>query len=732
MLTKPYLACCCLGLWIFSGLSWATDNEEDLSSLSVEDLLAIELSLDETFDIFGALVSPQNVSVASGKQQDAFSAPAVTTVITAQDIEATGARTLMEALQAVPGLHIGRNNLYEPVTAMRGLNSSGSSPHLQFLVNGQPIYRVSNGNRGIGWRDMPVNNIARIEIIRGPGSALYGADAFAGTVNILTKTAQDIHGSEGGVRAGSFDTYEAWALHGEQHENYQVAASFEYTETQGADVSVQRDAQTQTDALFGNQLSKAPGYLRLQENMAQASFDVSNKNWRGRLSYQGRDGGSVLGSGGGLNDWGDYEQENFAADLIYENPVLGRNWQLKTELNYVYSMTNSQIEAAPEGFTVPVDIGGGQIVPFVYTGGIRGILKTVEQQMHLGTSALYSGFENHLVRMGLGLRAEDLSELSLLANNGLGPDGQQIVPGSPFVDLSDTSAASLPEETRKSYYAYAQDTWTLHPQWELTWGLRYDHYSDFGDTVNPRVALVWKATPTLSAKALFGRAFRAPSFRELYLVNTPLFLGNPDLEPETIETAELAFNWRARSDLNLGLNIYAYKVNDLIQTVKAETNVVPIAQNAGSVDGRGIELESRWKMDARTSLMFNFALMDTEYSHDDNDALLYSDTHGLPQQKAYLRLDRLIAQRWYLNTELSWFGKQKRINAQDTRDPIQDTWNINLTLRYKDPQNSPWNVAFGVRNLLDEDLVSQTQAIVAPDGIPLAGRSYFFELRYRF
>jgi iron complex outermembrane receptor protein len=106
---------------------------------------------------------------------------------------------------------------------------------------------------------MPVNAIARIEVIRGPGAAVFGADAFAGVINLITKTKQDIEGTETGVRAGSFDSYEGWLLHGEDYGGFDVALSLEYQTTDGHKEVVQEDAPTQFDKLFGTHASLAPG-----------------------------------------------------------------------------------------------------------------------------------------------------------------------------------------------------------------------------------------------------------------------------------------------------------------------------------------------------------------------------------------------------------------------------------------------------------------------------------------
>ncbi|MEZ5673589.1 MAG: TonB-dependent receptor plug domain-containing protein [Thiotrichaceae bacterium] len=168
-----------------------------LTTLSFDELSEVEIQLDDVFDVFDGLVKIKPVTIATGAEQSAARAPSVTSVITAQDIEAIGATDLDEVLETVPGLHVIRSNPYRPLYTIRGIYSQ-YNPEVLVLINGIAISSVYSGDRGIGWGGMPVNAISRIEVIRGPGSAVYGADAFAGVINIITKTADDIEGTAGG------------------------------------------------------------------------------------------------------------------------------------------------------------------------------------------------------------------------------------------------------------------------------------------------------------------------------------------------------------------------------------------------------------------------------------------------------------------------------------------------------------------------------------------------------
>ena len=150
----------------------------------------------------------EEITLATGTSTPIRTAPAVASVITAADIERRGATTLDEALEAVPGLHIVPSGLdrLSTIYSIRGIHTR-LNPQVLLLVNGIPYNSPYNGTRWPLFR-MPVAMISRIEVVRGPGSAVHGADAFAGTINVITKDGQEVDGTKTGLRYGSFQTYE--------------------------------------------------------------------------------------------------------------------------------------------------------------------------------------------------------------------------------------------------------------------------------------------------------------------------------------------------------------------------------------------------------------------------------------------------------------------------------------------------------------------------------------------
>ncbi len=217
----------------------------------METLLA--MNLEELMEV--------EVTVATGTAKPLKLAPSVATVITAEEIKNIGARNINEVLETVPGLHVGAStkNAMSQVYSLRGIHTS-INPQVLLMMNGVPISLLFTGTRA--FFDMPVSSISRIEVIRGPGSAVYGADAFAGTFNIITKNGRDVAGTEIGTRGGSFDTYDIFMQHGGTYGGWDLFAGLEY-QSSGGDSSriIDSDLQTILDGAFGTNASLTPGSL---------------------------------------------------------------------------------------------------------------------------------------------------------------------------------------------------------------------------------------------------------------------------------------------------------------------------------------------------------------------------------------------------------------------------------------------------------------------------------------
>jgi iron complex outermembrane receptor protein len=115
----------------------------------------------------------------------------------------------------------------------------------------------------------------------------------------------------------------------------------------------------------------------------------------------------------------------------------------------------------------------------------------------------------------------------------------------------------------------------------------------------------------LITKLLYGTAFRAPSFQELYSQNNPIVLGNEALETETIKTTELAFNYELMDNISSNINFYHYKTKDMIEFI-ANSNGTNTAQNAKDLTGNGIELDANWDINKQWNMSSSYAYQSTK------------------------------------------------------------------------------------------------------------------------
>ena len=661
-----------------------------------------------------------SISIATGSQQPIARAPAVASVITAQDIQAMGATDLDQALESVPGLHVSVSSLaYHPIYSFRGIFTS-FNPQVLMLVNGIPITNVFVGDRGLGWGGMPLENVARIEVIRGPGSALYGADAYSGVINIITKTAADINGTEYGFRAGSFGTRDGWIQHGGKFGEIDAAIYLRVGRTDGQKGVIQRDLQSTIDGIFGTRASLAPGAVNTYRDALDARADLSYKDWRFRAGLQKRE----VGIGAGLAESRD-PSSRFPEDRLYLDVTYQKaNWMPHWDVSAVVGFYDVKERPAEPAFMLfpPGAFGGA------FPAGVIGNPAHSERHSHASISAFYTGFDSHRLRFGFGGRLDDMYRTSESKNfdivtvPGVGP---VFVPLPGVVDATNNPAlVYMQPHKRDSAYVFAQDEWKLATDWSLTAGVRHDRYSDFGGTTNPRLALVWDAAYNVVVKAMHGRAFRAPNFTELYSINNPVTIGNASLKPETIATNELAFSWHPVTTLQAGLTLFQYKMRDIIRFMaNVDPSTGSTAQNAGDQTGRGVELEMVWDVDRNLRLTGNLSLQRSI------DELTNQDAGMAPRKRLYAQADWRFAPLWQLGTTVNYVADRKR-QPGDARPPVPDYTTVDLTLR-REKIAGGWDFRATVRNLFDRDAREPSFAPGnIPFDLPLPGRALYLQFQH--
>ncbi|MEM8843906.1 MAG: TonB-dependent receptor [Pseudomonadota bacterium] len=692
-----------------------------MSNFVLQNSFAEENEEDDLYDLYGG---EQMISIATGSEQPISKAPAVASVITAADIKSMGARYLNEVLETVPGLHVAFSPVgYNPIYTFRGIYTD-INPQVLVLINGISINELFLGNRSQVWGGMQVEMISRIEIIRGPGSAVYGADAFAGVINIVLKNADDIDGTESGIRYGSFNTKEGWLFHGGEYAGFKVALMAEFLKTDGQDEDVDSDAQSVVlDPLFGTNASLAPGPTNNGRNNLDLRAEIQKGFWTLRGGLQRRDDGEVgFGLGSALDDNAEYKSDRWSADLTYHNPNFSEDWDVQTQVSY-FNHSQEVIDDTrlfPPGAIIPDPRDPFFSPPLgPFTDGVIGNPEVWESRWNYNFNFLFTGIQDHAIRFGAGYIHSEIYRVRE-QKNFPPPDN----PALELIDVSDTDFVFLPERHRDNKFGFVQDVWSLANDWELTAGIRYDDYNDFGDTWNPRAALVWSATHDTTVKFLYGQAFRAPSFAELYNQNNPVATGNPDLDPEEMETFEIAFDTRRFTGFHIGLNLFYYKWDDIIEFVPVSPTQNQ-AQNIGEQKGFGGEFEVEWYVSNNLLITSNYA-----YQHSE-DQETKSDSGNAPRHQAYARADWEFLPLWHLTPQINYVGERGRPPG-DPRSDLDAYTVVDLTLR-RIALFDKWELAGGIRNLFNSSPEEPTDLnLNISNDLPLERRNGYVELRLRF
>jgi len=654
---------------------------------------------------------------ATGSQLPVHKAPSVATLITKEDIADMGATSLDEVLETVPGIHVGvsQSGYFNSVWSIRGLHTT-LSPQVLLLVNGVPFSEPANASRPHGF-NMPVAMISRVEVVRGPGSAVHGADAFAATINVITKDAHEVSGLRTGVRAGSFETHAAWLQYGINAGGWDVVASTETRRSQGDNnriIGQDNYAYTRTLPGFGAlpaNGSLAPAALDSDYDTLDSHLGVRKGGTTFRL-YSSLQNNNALGLGAGqiVTYGNEYTSSSLLAELLHEEKNLFPDLDVSLRVSSFSMKGDIYLQYFPDGTR-------NQYGNPIYESGDAAIEPVIQ----------YKGWIDHRWRLAGGLKHFD-TDTDQYRNFGADlPAAVRLQ--FPLTDIrSGPYTIYMERQNRAMWYASLQDEWHLARKWDLTAGVRYDHYSDFGSTTNPRAALVWETLPVLTSKVLYGTAFRAPAFSEQHMVSNPVALGNPTIKPEEIETIELVLDYQPTPRFHPVLSLFSYKTDGMIDYVGSTTSKT--AQNSKNLRGEGFEVDLEWEPRDDFRLRTNFALQRTK---DINTGEIVPEAPG---KQFYLNPHWRFAENWSLDGQLHWVGDRRR-SASDTRPQIDDYELVNLTLRRKNLLKH-WEMALAVRNLFDEDVrepagfLNADNSASVPYDIPMPSRSVWAELRFSY
>ena len=491
--------------------AWAEEaNEVDYTEMSLEQLMAIP------------------ITTAAKHEQKITDAPSSVTVLTAQDIRAYGWRTLGDLLRSTPGFYVTYPRSYGFV-GVRGFGRPGDfGGRVLLLLNGHrmndPLYDTAAVMNDF---ILDMDLIDRVEIVRGPGSALYGNNAVFAVVNVMTKRAEQIGGVEASGEAGTYDTYRGRLTYGTRTTN-------------GTEVLVSGSGFTSDGnphVHFPEYDSPETGNGVVHDGDGEAARSVYASIRQGGLTvdaaYVGRDKDSPGPAYGTV--FGKPRRTYDGRGLLegrYEHP-LTESMQVKARLYYDWYEYWGKY---------PYDVAEPGQPQELIINRDESVTESVGSELQLN----WQPCRQHAVTVG----AEYRYDFRQMMKNF------DVSPRTDYLDINP-----------RTWYAalYAQDEYRPLTNLAFTAGVRYDHYDTFGDTVNPRLACIYNPVAATTLKFLYGKAFRAPNVNEFFYEDEGQTSKlNPDLKPEKISTYEIVCEQRFNARWHGSVAGFRNDVSDLI------------------------------------------------------------------------------------------------------------------------------------------------------------------------
>ncbi len=692
-------------------LSLKAEFDLDINLGEIADEL-LDLSLEELI----ALDVPDVTSVSKRKQR-LMDSPAAVYVITDKDIKRTGVTSIPEALRMVPGMQVAKLNSNTWSISTRGFNYIFANK-LLVLVDGRTVY--SPLFSGVNWdvQDTMLEDIARIEVIRGPGAALWGANAVNGVINIITKHSADTQGGLLSIGAGSEEkAFASYRYGGEISDDGYYRAFFK---------SFSRDAMANSDGSDANddwKMSRA-GFRADWRTDTGAEASVQTEVYNGTtrpslkifnratlkkelLQNQSRDqkGGHLIGNYKHYFD----NDSNIALKAYYDRYE-----------NYDYRVTEKR------------DIGD------------------VEFQHQL------SPIGQHDIIWGLGYR---LTKYNLSKMNNI----------------------VLPETSRTDelYSAFVQDYITLNPQWSLTLSSRFEHNNFTGYEFQPNASLTWKISDQQTLWIKAANALKTPSISETSVTSRGItFLreeeapvpgtalpdqlslsGNNKLDAENLFALEVGYRRNFNSNLLFDATAFFNQYKDLLAYVDQQgcqdgTSLKEIVtgaflcvydgsaatspsvaysttfSNGLTAHTYGIELTADWQATPWWKLQLNYSFLGIDAFSDDTssdvtNAYLESNEKLLENlsanNTANIRSYMNLPKQWYLDFWVRYMDtlKDARIGAYTTLD-----------VRVAKKIGDDLELSLNGKNLIDKQRLEFNE-IFSGLGETEIQRSWYLQLRWQ-
>ncbi|WP_054563979.1 TonB-dependent receptor plug domain-containing protein [Pseudoalteromonas sp. UCD-33C] len=565
----------------------ATD-EQDLFSLSFEDLLNVQ------------------VDIASKTSETLSSVPSTMSVFSRKQIQALGVDNAYEVMNFVPGMQSTRGDWVGAVPKDHARGVYLDSGNVLVMINGERVNESSFGKASVYMPYIPIEIIEKIEFIRGPGSALYGSNAFLGVMNIVTSkernTLQLVVGNNGRYGAtGQFNTSFS--------DDTALFASFSYDQKDGE--SYPQGVKDPLEAIY-----------------LEAGVDYKKLQLRARYNETSLDEFLNLA---GYSTQNQHTSDNTFVGIKY-------NWinndKLKLDSSYSYTKHNISSAGLIAAFDDIPDFLLGPAWQTTDSKFETELSYQFENQWQLAAGIEYAEAK----QVEAGVRTNYYDDESMLVIIDPAYYQQGIVTVMDFPEF-----ASL-KYTFETYSAYGQLKIPYSDSLTLFVGARYDDVKDIDSKLSPRLAGVYVINPEHTVKVQYGESFRTPVTNELFS-NDDVTVGNSSLRSESVKTTELVWHYQT-SELQANAVLFYNELNDFINIEPTQSNDALFTfTNSFNTQNSGIELDGTWQSSKEFSVTGTY----TQYFEDPINASF--------KRFASLVSSYNLSDSWQVSLNLLWRDK---------------------------------------------------------------------------
>lgn len=701
---------------------------------------ALSLHADENIEDFEALLGDVS-EIATKSSLNVDYMPSVVTVIDAEEFRDAGLRNLAEALEMLPGVQIQISPMGYTMTTVRGLKNPNAylSDKIKIMVDGVAINNEVSGSSHF-YMDFPLQLVEKIEVLRGPGSTMYGAGSFYGTINIITKMGKGNTTDRLMLGAGSYE--------------YLTGGANVHTKAGSWDLFFDGYYQRNDKRLFSQQTGpwgslNVEGYSDESFRDYSVGFKAVNGGWELLTRFKRNVSGNYYSFEGKFNPIPERDGEHGTAYLLsqiaYAHTLDGVNLKVKAGYSHRENSVDANIYSVAQTSGKFADVGIDMQEGFLYSESV------FEDNYEAEAIAELPEYYGNAVLAGAGVRYAEVThddfyssvENAILLNKDAilaHPDYDSFrynAAREPAFWSNPTRSLLKDDADRTIAYAYLQDLIALSDSVDVILGLRIDDYSDFGTQWSKRAGLVYRATDRLIFKGLYGSAFRAPTFIEAYQNGHINFrAGDPDIKPEETDTYEFVTIFKPTDRNKFQLNLFysrLYNVIDLEEYPDTDAGY----QNFHNRSSKGAELEYFYNDHWHHTLYLNASYINADY-------VIPPEAGETPVKQSMPDISKVMLKGMYIYrptktvsfagtwryysettpTELNWV-KEDGIDSTVDAVHIFDT---TMTYRF-----TPMSIArFTVKNLFDADVRNPSYYYLSDGGVQRDGMHFSAEFEQRF